>query len=111
MDPADNRRRARIDGLEHPVQPHGVLDVLVVGQVDRRALPLDVRAGAEARPLAREHDRSRIPNDYERLAQLGDERGVEGVSTLRARERDAKDDSVTFEAQPAHGAELRVDAC
>ena len=60
-------------------KPARVLDVLVVAQVRGRAHPLDVRAGAEALALAREHDRARVADVGERLAQLGDQRRVEGV--------------------------------
>ena len=54
----DHRRRAAEDRLEHPVEPAGVLDVLLVGEIDRGALPLDVGAGAEAR---RRRRRARPP--------------------------------------------------
>ncbi len=51
LNTGDDGRRASVDRLEHPVEPHRVRDVLVVGEVDRGALPLHVRSGAEARPV------------------------------------------------------------
>ena len=52
VDAAHHGRRARVDPIEHPEETHRILDVLVVGEVDRRTLPLDVGTGAEARALA-----------------------------------------------------------
>ena len=66
------------------------------------ALPLDVRAGAEARPFAREHDRARVPDVGERLRQLRDERGVERVAALGPREGDAQDLAVAIDPERAH---------
>ena len=84
----DERRRARVDRVHHPVEAQRVLDVLLEAEVDRRALPLDVGAGAEARPVAGEHDDARVADVGERLVQLRDQRRVERVSPLRLRERD-----------------------
>jgi hypothetical protein len=72
------------------VQPQRVLGVLLEGEVDRGALPLDVGAGAEARALSREHDHTGVADVGESLGQLPDQLGVEGVSALRARHRDAE---------------------
>ncbi len=83
VDDADDRRRAGVDRLEHRVEAHGVLDVLLVGEVDRRSLPLDVRAGTEARPFTRQHDRASVADVGERVGQLSDERRVERVSAFR----------------------------
>ena len=102
MHDADDGRRAGVDRLEHPVQPHRVLDVLVVGEVDRRALPLDVGSCAEARALAREDDRARVPDVGERLGQLRDERRVEGVPPLRPRQRHPEDVVVALDPERRH---------
>ncbi len=91
LDRADDGSGAGVDRLEHAEEPHSVLDVLVVGEVDRRALPLDVGTGAEARAVAGEHDRARVPDVGERLGQLCDQRGVEGVPPLGTGQRDAQD--------------------
>ena len=80
----DDRSRAAVDRLQHPAQGVRVGDVRVEVEVDRGAHPLDVRAGAEARPVAREQHRSRLADVDERLGELGDQRGVEGVARLRA---------------------------
>ncbi len=66
MDADDDGRGAGVDRLHHRVQVGRVGDVLVVGQVDRRALPLDVRAGAEARAVTREEDEARVADVRER---------------------------------------------
>ena len=99
---ADDRRRARVDRLQHPVQAHRVLDVLLVREVDRGALPLDVGARAEARPLSGEDDRARVVDVRERFGELGDERGVERVAALWPRERHPQDAAVPFDAQGPH---------
>ena len=70
LDPGDDGRGAAVDRLEHLVQAQRVLDVLLVREVDRRALPLDVGAGAEALALARQDDRARVADIGERLGQL-----------------------------------------
>ena len=107
---ADDGRRARVDRLQHPVQPHRVLDVLVVREVDRGALPFDVGAGAEARPLAGEDDRARVADVSEGLGELGDQRGVERVPPLGTRERDPEDVAVSFDPERAHRAKHMVSA-
>ncbi len=56
----------RVDRVEHRAQPQRVGDVLVVRQLDRRAHPVDVRAGRERRAVAREHDRARVADVGER---------------------------------------------
>ena len=102
MHAADDRRRAGVDRLEHAVEPHRVLDVLVVGEVDRGSLPLDVRTGAEGRPLALEEHGARVADVRERLGELGDEGGIERVPALGLRERHAEDVSVADDLQRAH---------
>ena len=99
---AHDRGRAGLDGLEHAVEAHRVLDVLVVGEVDRGALPLDVCPGAEALALAGEDDRTRVSDVREGLGQLGDERRVERVPALGPRERDAEHRAVLLDAEGAH---------
>ena len=56
VNPRHDRRGAGVDRLEHRVEAHRVLDVLVVVEVDRRALPVHVGAGAKAWALTREPD-------------------------------------------------------
>ena len=99
MHRTDHGRGTGVDRLEHAVEPHRVLDVLVVVELDRDALPLHVRAGAEARPFAREDDRARVADVGERLGQLRDERCVERVAALRPRERDAQNLAVAFDPE------------
>ena len=80
----DDRSGAAVDRLQHPAQGVRVRDVRVEVEVDRGTHPLDVRAGAEARPVAGEQHRPRLADVDERLGELGDQRGVEGVAGLRA---------------------------
>ena len=105
---ADDGRRARVDGLEHPVQAHRVLDVLLVGEIDGRALPLDVRTCAEARALAREDDCPRVADVRERLGQRGDELRVERVPALGPSQRDPEDAAVSLAVQRAHRGHHKV---
>ena len=102
VDDADDRGSAGVDRLEHAVQAHRVLDVLLVRQIDGRPLPLDVGSGAEARTLAGEDDGTRVAHVAEGFVQLRDERGVERVPALRAGERHAKDVPVPLDLQRAH---------
>ncbi len=108
LDPGDHGRRARVDRVEHPVEAHGVLDVLVVGEVDRCPLPVDVGAGAEARPLACQDNRPCVADVGERRRELGDQRRVERVPSLRLRQGDAENRAVAFDPERAHRAQLRV---
>ena len=106
-----DRGRAAVHCLEHPVEAHGVRDVLVIGEVDGGALPLDVGAGAEARSVAREDDSPRVADVREGLRQLGDECSVEGVPPLGPRQHDAADGAVLLDAKGAHyGEEHKVGA-
>ena len=91
LDPRHDRRGAAVDGREHLVEPERVLDVLLVREVDRRALPLDVGARAEALALAGEHDSARVADVRERLRQLADQLGVERVAPLGLRDRDLQE--------------------
>ena len=70
--------------VEHPVKTQRVLDVLVVAEVDRHALPLDVGAGAEARAVTGQDDDARIADVAERFVQLRDQLGVERIASLRS---------------------------
>jgi dihydrodipicolinate synthase/N-acetylneuraminate lyase len=108
VDSRHDGRRAGVDRVEHPVEAHGVLDVLVVGEVDRRALPVHVRAGTEARPVPREHDRTGVADVRERVGELGDQRGVERVAALRAGQRDPENGAFPLDPKRAHPSELRV---
>ena len=98
----DNGSRTAVDYLAHAVEAHGVLNVLLIREVDRRALPLDVRTGAEAFAVAGEDDRAGIPYVGEGPGELGDQCRVEGVPPLWARKSDAQDFSVSLDAQRAH---------
>ena len=100
LDASHDRRRARLDGFQHAIEPHRVLDVLVEGEVDRRALPLDVGAGAKAAALPGEHHAAGVADVGERVGERGDERRVECVVTFRAGERHAQDVPVAADVQP-----------
>ena len=84
----DDGRRARIHGLEHAVETHCVLDVLLEREVDGGALPVHVGSCAEAGAVAREDDGARVTGSGEGVGELGDEGGVERVPPLRPRQRD-----------------------
>ena len=75
-----------------------VLDVLLVAEVDRRALPLDVGSGAEALALAGQHHGARVAHVCEGVGQLANELRVESVSPLGLGDRDAKNRSITLDA-------------
>ena len=104
LDERDDGSGADVDRLQHPAQGGRLGDVLVVGEVDGGAHPVDVCAGAKARPLAGEHHRARRADVHERLCELRDHRRVESVSCLGSRERDAEHVVVAFDADRAHGA-------
>ena len=106
LDARDDRRRAAVDRLQHPAEGVRVGHVRVEVEVDRGAHPLDVRAGAEARPVAGEQNRSRLADVDERLGELGDQRRVEGVPRLRPRERDPEQIAVAFDPECPHRAEI-----
>ena len=91
-----------VDRLEHHPQPPRVGDVLLVAELDRGPHPVDVGAGAEARPVAREHDRARVADVGERLGQLGDQLGVERVAPVRPRHRHAQGVRDLLDAQRSH---------
>src|SRR5581483_7862592 len=99
VDAGDHRCRAAVDGREHRVQAEGVLDVLVDAEIDRGALPVDVRARAEAGALSGQNDGARVADVRERVVQPRDQRGVEGVTPLGPRERDAQDGAVALDFQ------------
>src|SRR5262249_35271477 len=94
--------QATIDRLEHQVQPAVVLDVLLVREVDRRAMPVHVGTGAERGTVAGQDDGAGIADVRECVGELLDEGDVEGVSTPRARGRDAEDVPGALDAEGAH---------
>ncbi len=98
LDDGDHRRGAGVDRVEHAAQRIGIGHVLVLGEGDRLPHPVDVRAGAEARPLADEDDGPRLADVDERLCQLRDRGRVEGVARLGPGEDDAEDVVVPFDA-------------
>jgi dihydrodipicolinate synthase/N-acetylneuraminate lyase len=100
--------RAAVDRLAHPEEAEGVFDVLLVGQVDRGALPFDVGAGAEALALTREDYGTRIPDVRECVGELRDQRRVERVVSLGARQGDLQDGPVPLDRERAHARELKV---
>ncbi len=108
LHPHDDRRGARIDRLQHLPQPPRVLDVLLVGEVDRGAHPLNVRAGGEALSLAREDDHSRVPDVGESLGQLRDQLGVERIAPVGPRDGDPQDRPFVLGAERAHRPQLKV---
>ncbi len=101
----DDRRGTLVDRLEHLAEATRVLHVLLVAEVDRRAHPLDVCARAEALAVAREDDRARVADVLEGLPQLRDQRGVERVASLGARERHMEQRPVSLDAECGHGRE------
>jgi dihydrodipicolinate synthase/N-acetylneuraminate lyase len=103
-----HRGRAAVDGLAHPEEAERILDVLLVGQVDRGALPFDVCTGTEARALTREDDGPRISDLRKCVGELRDECRVERVTPLGARQGDLQDGAVPLDRERAHGGELKV---
>lgn len=108
LDEGDDRRRAAVDRLEHP--PHGIRvgDVRLQVEIGRGAHPFDVGAGAEAWPLAGEHDRAGRPYVDERLGELGDQGRIECVARLGPGERDSEDVVLPLDAKRAHGGQPKV---
>ena len=84
LDPGDDGSGAAVDRLEHAAERVRVGHVGVEVELDGGAHPLDVGAGAEARPVTGEQHRARLADVDERLGELCDQVGVEGVSRLRA---------------------------
>ncbi len=83
----DDRRRTRVDRLEHLGHRHRVVLVRLAVEVERRAHPRDVGAGAERRPVAGQDDAAqsvrRLPRERrERGSQVGDRGRVERVVDL-----------------------------
>lgn len=105
LHPRDDRSGAAVNRLEHAEEAQRVLDILVVGKVDRRSLPLDVGAGAEGRALARENDRSGIADVGERVRQLRDQGGVERIPALGLGDRDAQHGVLAVDPQRGHSPE------
>jgi len=111
VDAREHGCRAAVDRLAHTVELQCVGHVLVEGEVDRRALPLDVSARTECRPLPGEHDRARVADVCEGFGQLGDQAGVEGVAALRAGQDYAQDSVVAFDPQAGHRVSLELGPC
>ena len=107
LNPADDGGRARVDCLQHPEEPERILDVVVVGKVDRRALPVDVGAGAEAVAVPREDDRARVAGLGEGVGQLADQCRIEGVPPLWPRKGYSQQRPVTLDPQRTHALSLR----
>jgi hypothetical protein len=104
VNPGDDRRRALVDCAEHRPEPQGVLHVLLVREVGRRAHPLDVGAGREGRAVAGQHDRADVAHVTERVRQLADQVGVERVVPLGPRECHAQQMTVRLDPQRRHAA-------
>ena len=98
LDPGNDWSGTTVDGSEHPVQAERVLDVLLVAEVDRRALPVDVGAGAEALALTGQDHGPRVAHVGEGLCQLANELRVERVSSLGLVDRDAENRSISLDA-------------
>ena len=103
----DHRRRAPVDRLEHAAERVRVGDIGLQVEVDRGPHPLHVGAGTEARAVSREHDGAGLADVDERLCELRDQGGVEGVSRLRPGERDPQQVAVAFDPQRTHPPSLR----
>ena len=108
LHPGDDGSGAAVDRLEHAAEGVRVGDVGLEVERDGGAHPLDVGAGAEARPVAGEQHRARLADVDERLGQLCDQVGVEGVSRLGPRQRDPEQVVVALDAKcPHQGTILR----
>ena len=97
MDPRDDRCRAGIDELERVGHDHGVLFIAFDVELHGGPHPGDVRPGTERRTVAGQDDLPEVgggfpSEDRERRPQLGDERRIERVMGLGARQRHAGDD-------------------
>lgn len=108
LNPRHDRSGTGVDRLEHGVEAQRVLHVLVEVEVDRRALPVHIGPGAEARPLALEPDRACVPDVGKSLRQLCDQGRVERIPALGARKRDAEDVPLPLDPERAHRRQLRV---
>ena len=102
LDPRDDGRGAAVDRLEHAAERVRVGHVGVEVERDRRPHPLDVGAGAEARPFAGEQHGPGLAHVDERLGELGDQRRVEGVACLRPRQRDPQQVAVAIDPERCH---------
>ena len=80
----DHRRGAGVDRVEHRAKPQRVGDVLLVGELDRRAHPFDVGARGERRPVAGQHDGARVADVRERRGELVDQRRRRTRCAVRA---------------------------
>ena len=111
LDPGDDGRGAAVDRLEHRAERVRVGHVRVEVELDGGSHPLDVGTCAEARPVAGEQHRAGLADVDERLGELRDQVGVEGVAGLRARQRDAEHVVVAFDPKRPHwGMILRANS-
>ena len=108
VDASDDGRLAGVDGLEHPLEAQGVLDVLLLGELDGCAHPFDVGPCGEAGALAVEHDGARVPDVGERPGEPVDQRRVERVSTLGACESHPQYGAVPRDTHRRHRGPDRI---
>jgi hypothetical protein len=65
-------------------------------------LPVDIRSGAKAFAVTCQDDRAGIADFAERLRQLADQLGIEGVPTLWPSKRDPEKRPISVDSQRAH---------
>ncbi len=85
LDQGHRQGRYVVQGLEHLRQTHGVVAVVALGPVGRRAHPVQVCARAERSARAADEDHAHLVGavqGLERLIEGGDGRRVEGVLLL-----------------------------
>ena len=98
----DDRCGAHVDRLEHSPQRVRVGDVLLVRQVDRRAHPVDIGSRREALALACEQHCASAADVDERLCELADQRCIERVVAVWARQGDPQEIAVTLDQEVRH---------
>ncbi len=92
VDARDDGLRTAVDRAVHVGHRLGVAEVRLLAQLERGAHPVDVRAAAERRALALQHDDAHVGlagQRLERLAQRGNQLRVQGVAYRRASQDDA----------------------
>ena len=102
VDAPDDGMAAGVDGAQHVGQFERVGDVLVVGEVETGAHPVQVGARAEALARALQHDRADVlglAQPLEGALNLADEPLIEGIVQFRAVQRDDGGESLAGEAQ------------
>jgi len=104
-----------VQALQHVGEPHGVVEVLVLGVVRHPPHPVQVRARAEAPAVGgQDHDAHGVvvPHPVNRPFEPGDQLVIEGVVHIRAIERQGGD-AFTVYIEFKHGVQsglLRVGA-